>query len=106
MKDEGFSLVEAMAALMILSLAAVFLGEAISHMVAGWTRTEKNIAAASQLERVLPELGAAERQLKQTNLLGTGPLLAIDDGPPLELSSPRIDKTADCVFDMVGRRCR
>ncbi|ABI76373.1 hypothetical protein HNE_2520 [Hyphomonas neptunium ATCC 15444] len=107
MKDEGFSVAEVMAALIVLSLAALFLGESVSQMMAGWSRTGERLSRAGALSELLADIDAGERKLKQDAApLGEGPVLKIDDGPPLELTAPRIDRGASCVFDLIGRRCR
>lgn len=106
MRDEGFSIAEVMAALIVLSLAAMFLGESVSQMMASWSRTGKGIGRSVTMARLMDNIESGERQLKLGAPLGEGPVLPIDDGPPLELTSPRLDKGADCVFDLVGRRCR
>tara|TARA_R110002049_G_scaffold193364_3_gene362210 strand:+ start:852 stop:1175 length:324 start_codon:yes stop_codon:yes gene_type:complete len=107
MRDEGFSIAEVMAALIVLSLAAMFLGESVSQMMAAWSRTGDRLEHTKTLAHLLDEIEAGERQLKQEAApLGEGPVLVIEDGPPLELTSARIDRDASCVFDLVGRRCR
>lgn len=106
MKDEGFTVAELLAALVVLSLGMAFLGEAIYRESRSWTRQDEKARDIRKLEGLYSAALASETVLKSGAPLGAGPVLAIDDAPPLELSAPRIDQTASCRFDPIGRRCR
>lgn len=106
MKDEGFTVAELLAALIVLSLGMMFLGEAIFHEGRSWNRISHQVNDTARLEALYSEVIAADAGQKSHAPLGEGPVLIVDDGPPLELSAPHIDKTAACRFDPIGRRCR
>lgn len=106
MKDEGFTIAELLATLVVLSLGMTFLGEAIFQEGRSWNRLKQNVTKTARLEALYPQILTAEAAQKSHAPLGEGPVLAPDDGPPLELSAPHIDKTAACRFDPIGRRCR
>ena len=107
MRDKGFSLAEVMAALVVLSLAAMFLGDAVRQMMAGWSRTGDRLDRAGALAGLLTDAEGTERRLKQ-DAAGPvdAPVLRTDDGQALQLAAPRIDRDASCVFDLIGRDCR
>ena len=107
MRDEaGFSLTEVLVALFILSLGAVALSQSVGSMITIWDHTQKRIETVNILTILSRVVAPIERSLiSQTGLL-EGPVLSIEDGPALVLTSPRLDRSADCQFDMVGRRCR
>jgi len=104
--ETGFSLTEVLVALFILSLGAVILSQSVGSMVGIWDRTQDAIQTVNRLGALNESINPAERSLKSQEGVPDGPALSIDDGPPLQLSSPRLDRGADCQFDMVGRRCR
>ncbi|MBO6689401.1 MAG: prepilin-type N-terminal cleavage/methylation domain-containing protein [Henriciella sp.] len=99
----GFSLVEMLAAIFVLSLGAIAASESISGLLNGWQRTDdalkKNAQMSSVLERV-SETQAGEKSV--SDVLSYE--IAADD--KLILATPRVDYDASCRFDLVARQCR
>ena len=105
MRDDGFTIAELLAALLVLSLGMMFLGEAIFQQGRTWSRLGTTVDQISTLATLYPAALSGEGVVKSHAPLGDGPVLAVEDGPPLALSAARIDRTAECRFDPIGRRC-
>lgn len=106
MNEDGFSLTEMLVALVILSFSAIALSESTSLMIKSWDQTKSGAVAIGQLAGLIDQIEASEHRVRAEITVPDGPELIIDDGVPLLVSSPRLDRTAACEFDMVGRRCR
>lgn len=105
-KDSGFTIPEMLASLFILSLASVSISQIVSSMVGGWERTQTLSKINAEQARLIENISDHEAQLRSTNWTLGGPSLEIDNGPSLILAVPKIEKSAHCVYDLVGRRCR
>lgn len=106
MNEDGFSLTEVLVALVILSFGAIALSEATSLMIKSWDKTNSGTRAVGQLTELIDHIEASEHRVRADVTVLDGPEVAIDDGAPLLISSPKLDRTAACEFDLVGRRCR
>jgi len=99
----GFSVVEMLAAIFVLSLGAVAVSESISGLLSGWLRTEaaleKNVERSDVLSRV-PEKQSMPKAASSDLIFELGP------DQTLILASPRVDRDASCRFDLVARQCR
>ena len=105
-QQNGFTMAEVLAALFILSLATLALAEITQGAVIYWERTESVTLVSTQNRELLEHIESAEIHLRQENWTQTGPKLEIDNGQDLFLSSPKITHSPDCIYDLVGRRCR
>lgn len=104
MREAGFSVVEVLAALFVLSLALVAVGGVVSNVATLWSKTEGHLDETEAMtvlaERVIDgfdEEGGAE---------GVPPVLSFDDGTRLSFERELVLTDADCAFDTIGRRCR
>lgn len=104
-KDAGVTLLEMIAAITVLSLAAISLTEIVSSMLGGWQRAETNLSYSGELYELL-ETASAYENVTSTTGPSPPPVLRLDDGNALQLAQKKTDKGADCIFDLVGRRCR
>jgi len=104
--ESGFSLTEVITALFILSLGAVALSQSVGTMITSWDRTKNRTSSVDHLTDLALSIEPFETHQRAETGIPDGPVLSIEDGPALQLSSPRLDRGADCEFDMVGRRCR
>lgn len=101
-QDAGTTLAEVLVALLILSGVTMALGDATRSAMASWDRTETRIERVRHLVSMHDEIAPAE--LKRTS--NPPAMIALDDTVSLAIAAPKIDQTAECVFDLVGRRCR
>ena len=107
MRDEkGFTLTEMVAALFVLSLGMVSLGSVTNLLMRGWDHIQTSESSVLSKIEIREELHLGEDKLKSDLAFYEQPRLVIDDGPDLILALPKLDRPADCDFDLVGRRCR
>lgn len=102
MNDNGVTLAEVLAALFVLSLLAASLSGIVQALLGNWERTSERLTRVDALLTYSEKIAEAEQQ----PLRGDPFLLHTTSGDTLILAAPKIDKTADCVYDLVGRRCR
>lgn len=88
--QHGFTLAETLVALFIISLAATLLGQFVRLSVASETRTSDAIEKAR-------DMGIALRESTQVEL---------ETGDTLEFEPIQPTLNAECLYDVVGRRCR
>ena len=104
--EKGFTLIEVLVSLLILSALAVTLTAITQNILSSWSRIDQRSHRADEMMAHLEQLEDTEKQLKGP---ASAKLLfdrASTDGSPLHLASPKIDRHADCIYDLVGRRCR
>ena len=107
MRDErGFTLTEMVAALFVLSLGMVSLGSVTDLLMRGWEHIQTSESNVHGKMEIRGDLYFGEDKLKSDLAFYEQPRLVIDDGPDLILAVPKLDRPADCDFDLVGRRCR
>ena len=106
MRQEGFTVTEMLAALVILSLAMIPLGEAIRYVTSIWQQTEQSIDRVNHLTELATEFEVSQSLHLDDKTSAKAPALETDSGSDLSLIDPKNDQSADCVFDLVGRRCR
>lgn len=101
--ESGFTLAEVLASVFILSATAVATSSILATTFASWERTDQLIERSEGLLTVaaLIERQEARRRLDQV-YASSEPYLV----PDLLLARPRIDRSADCLYDLVGRHCR
>lgn len=100
--EEGVTLAEVLVALVILSLLAASLSGIIQNLLGNWERTSERIKNVEHLTSYSDNISTAEQQ----TISGEPFTLTSDDGQTLILAMPKTDKTAACIYDLVGRRCR
>ena len=105
-RDQGFTVAELLAALLILSLVTLFVGDLIRHVSSSWSDARDRIDRLDSLSRLAAQIDAAETLSPSDAAQSSLPALRTDSGARLALADPKIDQTADCVFDLVGRRGR
>lgn len=86
----GFTLAETLVALFVLAFAATLIGQLVRISMASEQRTAEAIKNARAV-------GLAIRA--ETELIA-------DDEVVLNLSNSKPTLTANCLYDVVGRRCR
>ena len=104
--ERGFTLTEMTAALLVLSLAMISLGEITSSLFRSWGISQTSHSKLTDVMNVLDQIHDAERKIKSEFDPVSHSTLAIEDGVPLLLAIPKIDRPATCEYDLVGRRCR
>lgn len=95
--DAGFTLVEALAALVVLALAMGQVSELIGQFVRAVRETRGAVQATTSLLADYRNADAVEGSGQSRITIGND--VFILDGATEELGKP-------CVFDAVGRRCR
>lgn len=102
-RDDGASLVECLAALMVLSLALMPLSE----IVVGATSSWKTAESARDRLRSLQAAHFAAYEIERSTSPGEESVMPIEGGGrPLTVSRPQLEETTDCIFDLVSKRCR
>lgn len=104
--DDGVSVVEILVSLLILSFSAVTLGGIVSKMNHGWTYTTEKIETSKKLSDIIEFIPLEEEKTDDGKWLNSDAELTLDNNDTLKIASPKIDKTAECFYDVVGRRCR
>lgn len=102
-RQAGFSLVEMLAAIFVLSLGAVAVSEAISRLLSGWTKTDLMLSEAMTKARAVEETSIVQGQMKAET---EEPLYLFSDKQAMIIAAPRVDHDASCRFDLVARQCR
>lgn len=89
-RQSGFTLIETLAALVILAFAAILIGELVRLGIASQERT-----------------GAAIREARAIGFtIRSETVFFSDNQQSLPLSQTKPTLTSDCLYDVVGRRCR
>lgn len=101
-KESGLALAEVLVALMILSMVAVVLANATRSALQTWTRSEQRIERVRDLVQLPDKAFAIEAERSDSS----GATIELDENTAIVIASGKIDEPADCVFDLVGRRCR
>lgn len=102
-REEGFALLEVLVATSILAVLSLVLMGLTQNILLSWDRTEMRIDQS----RDLANLAIRIQRVEAGNDVE---VLLFDDvqlhGEEIPIASSRIDANAECVFDLVGRRCR
>ena len=107
MHDEGgFTLTEMTAALLVLSVGLISLGEITNILFRSWTHTQTQHQHVRAATTLVDEMPSAEQYLKSASDERHPLVIETDDGQILTLAVPKLDRTSDCEYDLVGRRCR
>lgn len=99
----GFSLIEMLAAIFVLSLGAVAVSESISGLLNGWQRTDMALKQNVQRSARLQQIPGRQAEEKSVSASLTYKLTPDQE---LVLATPRVDHDASCRFDLVARQCR
>jgi type II secretory pathway component PulJ len=102
--QSGFSVVELVAALFILSASLVAIGEVISLISKNWNSINSDLAAIETLQDSIAQIEEIERQFVAENRAIQ--IHSRDKQAGMVLAIPRIEQRSDCRYDLVGRRCR
>lgn len=106
MREDGFTLAEVLASLVLLSLLAIAMGNLTQSYLMSWERTDRAIAKSNTRLTALQDIEAIEQGVRETGAPNALVQSNSADGNTLLLATPKIDQRADCVFDQIGRRCR
>ncbi|MCH9752464.1 MAG: prepilin-type N-terminal cleavage/methylation domain-containing protein [Alphaproteobacteria bacterium] len=99
----GFSLIEMLAAIFVLSLGAVAVSESISGLLNGWQRTDMALKQNVQRSALLQQIPSRQAEEKSVS---TSLTYKLTPDQELVLATPRVDHDASCRFDLVARQCR
>lgn len=101
--QSGFSLPEAMVALIILSFILLPVGQFVSVLVRSYDSSHKHIELQRQFRETANGISAIEADATASTTRLRLVLDGSDIGP---LAKSRITQSANCSYDLVGRRCR
>lgn len=98
--EDGFTLVEMLAALAIMTLLTVSLGKMTMLSTEHWERIQNQLSENRVLRQLQSDVYPEENALKSQ------PALVLDRPSELVGAIPRRDVSPNCVFDLVSRQCR
>lgn len=99
----GFSLIEMLAAIFVLSLGAVAVSGSVSGLLNGWQRTDITLKQNAQRSALLEQVSDTQAGKKSDS---TSLTYELAPDRELILATPRVDHNASCRFDLVARQCR
>ena len=102
--QSGFSVVELVAALFILSASLVAMGGVFNVLSKNWDIINSDLATIDKLRDGVAQIEEVERQFVAKNR--TSQIITRDQNTGMVLATPRIEQRSDCRYDLVGRRCR
>jgi prepilin-type N-terminal cleavage/methylation domain-containing protein len=103
-REAGFSLVEVLAALFVLSLTLVVVGGIISNVSGLWSRTQTNLAEVDAMTVLAEQV--THGFAPSNSVEAPSPVLRFEDGTEIRFNQEPSFMDADCAFDVIGRRCR
>ena len=102
--DDGFTLTEVLVALLILSFAMMALGDLSFRFVRSFRASLTDIEEAQKIQRVIRRADLPTITLGTQDTPG-GRTIQID-GALFDLTFSSEDLHDNCLYDVVGRRCR
>lgn len=102
MDEDGFTLIEALTSVFLLSLLTVALSNLTQSYLANWERAEAAIAYGKARIQIVHSKGLSESEMRRSELQAFNRFQNSDLLP----ATPQIDQGPKCVFDHVGKRCR
>lgn len=106
MSDEGFSVAEVLCALLVLSLTAIPLGNAISQNMRYWATFRSDVTALNASLDRFSRFDATERGKNNADQK-EGLAGEAGEGPFSDLvTRDKRHADASCEFDLVGQNCR
>jgi len=104
--EEGFTLAEVLVTIIILASLAMVMAELVQSFIRSWERTEQRIEYSQDLLAQVETIAVSERALIGSESSSVFLTSKLQNDGTIILASPKINSSADCIYDVVARRCR